>query len=106
MDARHKEDSLLNIINYIEERMIDMQINKIKNELKINEEKLIINLRKCIFMIMNEYDLGTNDLALKVNYKAEDIDKALYGSGSKKNQRIILSEICIYFINIMNRKFE
>jgi len=49
--------------------------------------------------------LSMNDLAMKVNYKAEDIDEALNGSGGK-NQRIILYEICIYLINLMNRKFE
>ncbi len=104
MDVENKEDSLLKMIIHIEERMIEMQINKIKYELKLNEEKLINNLRKRIFMIMSEYDLGIHDLALNVDCKAEDIDEALHGSGSK-NQRIILSEICIYLINKINRKF-
>ncbi|MEH6936219.1 hypothetical protein V7056_00010 [Bacillus sp. JJ664] len=105
IDAGHKEDSLFNIINHIEKRMIEMQIDKIKNELKLNEQKLINNLRKCNFMIMNENNLSMDDLAMKVNYKAEDIEEALNGSGGK-NQRIILSEICIYLINLLNRKFE
>lgn len=105
MGTGHSEDSLFSIINNVEEQMIEMKIKKIKNELKVNEQKLINNLRKFNFMIMNENDLSMNDLAMKVNYKAEDIEEALNGSGGK-NQRIILYEICIYLINLMNRKFE